>query len=287
MSGFNRVVIIPEDTGPNAPVTPADTAATATAIPNKGAAFQTKPAPPQDDPKPVAPAQPVVPTARPTWLPEKFKSPEDMAAAYAALEKKQGTTAAPAKPAEEATPKPEGEAAQVPEGAPPGLTQEAMQSFSSEYAEHGELKPESYTKLEAAGIPRQMVDAYIAGQQAIAQQQVDLIHGSVGGADAYGELIQWAVGAMQPTEIEAYNAAVQSGNLEQARLAVSGLKARYDAANGSPAARQVMGNPSSRSNVPAFQSTAQLTAAMRDPRYKVDPAYREEVAQRLAASSVL
>jgi hypothetical protein len=35
-----------------------------------------------------------------------------------------------------------------------------------------------------------------------------------------------------------------------------------------------------------FESTAELTAAMSDPRYAKDPAYRQTVADKLAKSSL-
>ena len=35
-----------------------------------------------------------------------------------------------------------------------------------------------------------------------------------------------------------------------------------------------------------FESTAELTAAMGDPRYAKDPAYRQAVADKLAKSSL-
>jgi hypothetical protein len=38
---------------------------------------------------------------------------------------------------------------------------------------------------------------------------------------------------------------------------------------------------------PHFNSSAEMIAAMQDPRYRTDPAYRDEVAQKVLASGVL
>ena len=37
----------------------------------------------------------------------------------------------------------------------------------------------------------------------------------------------------------------------------------------------------------SFKSVAQLTKAMNDPRYTSDPAYRDEVTEKLAQSSIM
>ncbi|CLP71539.1 Uncharacterised protein [Mycobacterium tuberculosis] len=66
-------------------------------------------------------------------------------------------------------------------------------------------------------------------------------------------------------------------------MAILGLKARYDAANGSEPTL-LGGNAKASEDV--FRSTAELTAAMKDPRYKKDPAYREDVKQKLARSNI-
>ena len=54
-------------------------------------------APPVDPGAPPAPAASAEPPARPEWLPEKFKTPEDLAKSYGELEKQRGKFAETAK----------------------------------------------------------------------------------------------------------------------------------------------------------------------------------------------
>lgn len=219
------------------------------------------------------------PEDRPQWLPEKFKSPEDMAKAYAELESKIGKTDTP--PAD--TPDP---TQATPDDASKALSDRGldMGEFSREFAEKGELSPESFAKLEQAGISKDTVNQYIQGQKALATQYETSVKAEVGGDDNYSQMVSWAKANMAPEEISAFNNAVSSGDINQAKLAVLGLSTRYSAANGSDPKRTIGGGKAGAEDV--FKSTAQLTEAMKDPRYKADPAYRASVQDKLSRSSV-
>lgn len=223
---------------------------------------------------------------RPQWLPEKFKSPEDMAKAYAELEAKLGQPKKDEpgdKPAE--TPDP---ATATPEDAEKALTDKGLnlQDFSQEYAQKGELSSESYEKLAKAGYSKELVDQFIEGQMARAAQFESSIKNEVGGNDAYVEMVTWAKANLTPAEIDAYNAAVSSGNPQQAKLAAMGLRAQYEKANGSDPKR-LLGGTNAAASSDVFESVAQLKEAMKDPRYKNDPAYRAKVQEKLGRSNVL
>jgi hypothetical protein len=89
---------------------------------------------------------------------------------------------------------------------------------------------------------------------------------------------------MKQTEIEAYNRAVESGDLDSAMFAVKGLQARYKAASGAAEPRFVQGGKSAPGG---YESVAQVVAAMSDKRYSTDPAYRAEVERKIGNSTVL
>lgn len=217
--------------------------------------------------------------SRPEWLPEKFKSPEDMAKAYSELESKLGGN----KPADDATPS---DKPQVPENPQEALQKQGldMNEFSQEFAQKGELSQESYEKLAKAGFDKNLVDDYIAGQQARAAQFEGTIKAEVGGDERYGEMVEWAKANLTPAEITAYNNAVSSGNAEQAKLAALGLSAKFGKAVGQEPGRLLGGQKAGAEDV--FESTAQVTKAMADPQYRNDPAYRAKVQAKLARSQV-
>lgn len=222
---------------------------------------------------------------RPSWLPEKFKSPEDMAKAYSELESKIGKPAEPkaddAPPAEVPNP-----TEATPDDATKALSERGLDlsKFSEEFSEKGELTPDSYAELEKAGLSKDIVDQYIEGQKARASQYESSVKAEVGGDEGYNQMVTWAKSNMSPAEITAFNSAVSSGDVNQAKLAVLGLSTRYSSANGSDPKRTIGGGKAGAQD--AFESTAQLTEAMRDPRYKADPAYRASVQNKLSRSSV-
>lgn len=212
---------------------------------------------------------------RPEWLPEKFKTPEDMAKAYSDLEKKLGS----GKPADQQEAQ---EAAQeAVEGA--GLD---MAALSTEYAEKGELTEESLAKLAKVGITKDMVDAYIAGQEAQAKAVQAELLGPVGGEEAYGEMVQWAADNLSDAEIEAYNRVLEGGDMNAVKMAVENLHSKYTANVGVEPARQLNGKGGD-GNGSVYESVADLMKDMGNPEYERNPAFRAKVEQKLARSSIL
>lgn len=204
---------------------------------------------------------------RPEWLPEKFESAEAMAQAYAELESKLG------QPAEEATEE---------AGEAPQTQDDFVAAAVEEFSETGQLSEETYKALEAQGLPKTMVDTYIAGQQAIINQQQMEITNEIGGMQEYSKLSEWAAQTLSDEELEAYNQTVESGTVAQAKFAINALYSRYQQA-GSP---KIFQGDTKGTGVPPFESRRQVVEAMSDKRYDKDPAYRAEVQRRLARSNV-
>ena len=218
---------------------------------------------------------------RPEWLPEKFKSPEDMAKAYAALESKLGKPADPTPPADPtATPPTEQVADEL---ATKGLD---LSTFSSEFNTKGELSAESYDALEKAGYPRNIVDQYIDGQKAQAALYESEVKSIAGGEKTFSEMVDWAKSNLTPQEIQAYNNAIDSGNREQAKLAVAGIHAKFSAARPSEPSL-FTGNTASAQSSDVYESIAQMQKDMANPEYKTDPAFRAKVERKLSRSKIL
>lgn len=157
--------------------------------------------------------------------------------------------------------------------------------FSDEFAKSGELSEASYEKLTKAGIPKQFVDAFIDGQVAKAQALRADVVGSVGGEEKFSEMVSWAQKNVSKAELEAYNAAVDSGSIEQVKLAVTGMYAKFSEAGGAePSLIQGSNTPAAGD---VFNDMSELKAAMKDPKYAVSEAYRQQVQAKLARSSIM
>jgi hypothetical protein len=236
--------------------------------------------------KPVEQAK-VEEVKRPEGLPEKFKTVEDMAKSYSELESKLG---AEDKSFENEKTKPEPKkdleieadqktAEKAVESA--GLNMDQLQA---EYDEKGTLDDKSFAALEKAGIPKSYVDAFIQGQEAVATQMQNTIKAEVGGEESYSEIVTWAKDALNPQEIAAFNKTVNSNDIEAVKLAVTGLKARHDAVNGTDP--KLISGKAGTDTGGGYNSWAQVTAAMKDARYANDPAFRSEVQDKISKSKL-
>jgi hypothetical protein len=223
--------------------------------------------------------------SKPEGLPEKFNTVGDLAKSYQELEKKLGEQSQ-SKEAEpilkeevKANPNNLDIAEQAVETA--GLD---MTSLQKEYSEKGELNAKSYAALEKAGITKDYVNNYIAGQEALATNSANEIKASVGGDAPYQAMTDWASNNMNEGEKKAYNTAVNSGDMDTVKLAVSALKGQYERANG--VEPTLVAGKAQASQGEGYQSWAQVTAAMSDPRYAKDSAYQAEVKAKLANSKI-
>lgn len=217
---------------------------------------------------------------RPAWLPEKFKSAEDMAAAYKELETKQGAAKDPKDaPKDEAPPADAAEAVKA-----AGLDYDAL---GREVTEKGDISAEARAALVAKGITPEQIDGHINGIKASIDLAVKTAHDAVGGADAFKTMSEWLGTEGDDTQLHTYNALVQKGDAKSIDAAMKYLKGAYEAANGTRAAKRVEGSANGAPSNDAYTSRAQITQDMKDPRYKKDPAFRAQVEAKVQRSSVL
>ena len=76
---------------------------------------------------------------------------------------------------------------------------------------------------------------------------------------------------------------VEGGDIETAKFAVQGLMSK---AGANPKQPSLFEGTSDAVSKDAFQSVAQVTEAMNDPRYEKDPAYRKMVEDKISRSQV-
>ena len=237
----------------------------------------------------------------------KYKSVEEMEAGYKALESRLGApketpaeTPAPTETPAEATPT-ETPATETP--TPQPTTEEAknvlsqagidFDALSKEYLDNGGLTQESIDKLNKAGFPKDVVDNYVAGAEAQAKAVLDDLYSTTGGEEGFQAMLEWGGANMNEAEINAFNAAMHSSDIEQAKLAIAGVKARMGAAGTEPK----LLTPTNTNNVPktsgGYSNQSEMMDAInaRDDRgrqkYGNDPAYTKEVEAKIKASTFL
>jgi hypothetical protein len=217
----------------------------------------------------------------------KYKSAAELEKAYVELQKKLGDSSdeeqGEAEPSQDET-----EEAEV------SPAQSLITDASAEYAEKGELSEEMMSKFSEMS-SQDLVQAYMEMQanapQAEAAESVELsdsdvnaIKNSVGGDAEYSKVIEWASTNMSESQIEAYDDIIATGNAEAIQMMVNGLKAQYDSSNGFEG-RMLTGKAANNSS-DVFRSQEEVVSAIADPRYDRDPAYRNDVLEKLERSDV-
>ena len=222
----------------------------------------------------------------------KYKDAEELEKAYINLQKKLGEDG------KEKTPQAEGEQEEVLPETPEESTQELsptaqlITSASDEFDNNGQLTPETLNKLSSMP-SKDLVEAYMqlqanqpeADTGDITDAQVNEIKAAAGGEEAYGQITEWASNNLQPNEVAAFDEVINSGSVDAIRLAVNGLKAQYENANGYEGRMLTGKAPVQQKD--AYRSQAELVRAMSDPKYDNDPAYRQDVIAKLERSDNL
>ena len=223
----------------------------------------------------------------PELIAGKFKSQDELLKAYEELQKKLSSGEKEEESTSEET---EPESSTEEEVEELTDAQFALSKASEVYAKDGKLDEasiEELSKMDSKELIQAYVQYYSKNQAAAQQQAVDTgsIYSSVGGEEAYTEMIGWAADNLSSEEIASYNEVTNSGNTAAIKFAVEALSNRYKAAEGSEAPL-VTG----RKAAPAkdrFRSHAELSRAISDPRYQSDPAYRQDVEAKLSRSTDL
>jgi hypothetical protein len=247
-----------------------------------------------------APEQSTETTEDSGLLAGKYKSQEELEKGYLELQKKLGTEESGISESEpeqeEGEESPQASSATEIYGEFIGSKFEEAgidyEGMNTRWQESGSLTDDDYKELGDAGFSRDMVDAYLQGVQFNAQRDTELQQGQVneiynmyGGQKAYGEMLNWASGVLSDAEKTAFDTAIKNPNYEIVKLAVAGLHSRY-MSEGNKEPKLVSGRAPKRSAA-KFESMAQVVAAMNDPLYKTDPAYRKKVEDKLSRSNVV
>jgi hypothetical protein len=220
----------------------------------------------------------------------KFKSQDDLLKAYKELEAKLGSKTP--EEVEEPSEEPTEQAEEDSEEEPP--SDDPFARASAEFDESGTVSDEMVAEL-AKMDPKDLINQYLeyyrttaaqAQQKGLEATAVAQIQGSVGGPDAYTEMIGWAAENLDAEEIDAFNTITNSGDVGAVKFAVQALHSRYKNVEGYEAPL-VSGKGAKVSGPKPYRSNAELARDIADPRYDRDPAFRSDVMDRLARSGDL
>ena len=214
----------------------------------------------------------------------KYKDAQELETAYKELERKLGEKSEPVSEEPESKTEPEKEA---PKDTEPNLLDQLWEEGTT-----NKLTKETFEKLSkmnpvdvAKRAMQQRSEAQKAPQsREFTDQDVQQIHGLVGGQENYNNMMSWANQNVPEQEINMYDAVMETGNPQAAYFAVQALALKYQDASGRDG--QLVTGKAPKSTADVFNSQAELIRAMEDDRYNDDPAYRQEVQAKLERSNV-
>lgn len=169
-----------------------------------------------------------------------------------------------------------------------GMTPERYAQISTAFAQSGKFTAEQRDEIKKA---YPVDDAWLDWQERSWTNTAQLyslqVQHEAGSAEQLAKMRYWAAAKLAPDEYQKFETVLGSGDIEQARPWIQGLKARYEQSVSEPA-HQVAGRTAGPAIEP-IKSRAELMKAYADPRYDIqnvgtgDPVFREEVQRRVAA----
>lgn len=250
-------------------------------------------------------------TGKPEGLPEGFESWEDLSKAYNEMVKGKETAATEAgteTPAAEETTKPTKLAdvpaervAEVKAGLAKagGMYADARyETAALEFETLGDVTPETIkTTAEAFGVTEEIARQFVDSQKALREAQTKLqgnvqdaqvadLHSVAGGPEGYAQFVQWGQTGLTADQRTAYDAVLDT-NPAAAKVMLQGFVEAWKSSGQGPQPRDVTrqggGADTTAAGDKGYDSQAEMVKDMSDPRYGRDPAFRAQVARRIAA----
>ena len=219
----------------------------------------------------------------------KYKDAAELEKAYVELQKKLGSKDEPTEDVEQTAATEETEETTLSDGA--SLISSANDEY---YANDGKLSEETLNKFSDMS-SKELVEAYLEVQNTdafknqgevadLSDADINTIKNFAGGDTQYDNIIAWANTNLDAQSQEAFDSIVNTGSVDAIKIAVSGLKSQYEAANGFEGKMYTGKAP--KGNTDTFRSQAELVQAMSDKRYDRDPAYRQDIIEKLDRSNL-
>ena len=212
----------------------------------------------------------------------KFENAEELESAYLELQKKLGST-----DEDTETTTTEETETEWSDGA------QVIANASEEYfANEGKLSEETMQKFTEMS-STDLVNAYMEiqknapapqGEAAdLTDAEMNTVYNSAGGEAEYNKLTSWASQNLAENKLDAFNSIVNQGDATAIQIAVAGLRSEYEAQEGYEG-RMLQGKAARTTD--AFRSQAEVVKALGDPRYDKDPAYRQDIYDKLERSNL-
>ena len=224
----------------------------------------------------------------------KYKNAQELEKAYIELEKKLGEKSS-GDSQEESSDEPQAEEKSDTEDKPNDVNEfEFLDDFYSQASsEKGDVSKEMIEKISKMSNQdlaknflqwRQDAESKYMPIPQMSEKDVSELKGIVGGDANYNNMLQWAKSNLQEQEIDMFDAVMARGDVASAFFAINSLAQRYQEQSGYDGKMLTANAPSTKGDT--YRSQAEMVAAMSDPKYDKDPAYRRDVMEKVARSDI-
>ena len=222
----------------------------------------------------------------------KFKDAEDLEKAYIELQSKLGKPREEeAEPEEQPEVKEEKEET---EAKKPENAEEINTEFLDTLWKEASDKKYSKETLDKLGSldSRDVAQMYLKyraeneqpAEPKMTEDQAKELQTMVGGTKEYNSMIKWAGDSLSKKEIEMFDSVMDKGDPLSAFFAVTALQYRYNDSKITDGKMITGKAPSNKKDT--FRSQAEVVRAMSDSKYESDPAYRQDVYNKLERSNL-
>ena len=233
--------------------------------------------------------------AEDTRLAGKYENAQELEKAYIELEKKLGEKSegdsdepkSESEPAEEKTETEEPEQEENP-------TAVLLEDLYEQATKGEEYSKESLEALQNSK-PEDIANLYLEYRNEqeknpapvggdFSEADVKELKGVVGGEENYDNMLTWAQQNLNEQEIGMFDQVMGRGDPLSAFFAIRSLAYRYNDAVGYEGKMVTGKAPSTKGDT--FRSQAEVVKAMSDSRYDRDPAYRQDIQEKLSRSDI-
>jgi len=169
-----------------------------------------------------------------------------------------------------------------------GVDDATYEMWAMEFAAQGKFSDDTREEIKTrTGFTDRMLEDYVAGQNAKLRESYREAASVVGGNEKMAKIFDWAATNLSPEEMQSVNIGLSSSTYE---VTLRGLNSMYDNAIKSEKMKEPAPNtnlkaiPSSETGIQAYQTKREFTAERNDPKYGLEPSYRDMVQRRMAVT---
>jgi hypothetical protein len=181
---------------------------------------------------------------------------------------------------------PEKKAEETPKVEPQVATEDDWKQWTVEFATKNDLSPETLDTIKKkTNLPESIINEYMIGQKAKLEIAYSKAAELIGGKDQLAKMFDWASKNLTQAEQTSINQNLASPAWD---IALYGLQAKYAKATGTSKAAEPKQTAkgqvpvaSTQQGVVAYQTKREFMFERNNPKFNVDPKFREYVEQRM------